>query len=153
MTILRPYGRADMRYKTALLSLVMIGTGSVLVPATAEARPPVGQACPPRDSITVSSPVPNRWIGSRTRKVTGPGPITLSISVSREDSISTGISGGGGVSVSALVFAAESSFGVDLATTVMAGTTYQASYNVPAGRSGWLQWGNWGFGYSFKNGY
>jgi hypothetical protein len=57
------------------------------------------------------------------------------------------------VSVSALVFSAESSFGVDLATTVSAGTTYQAAYNVPAGRSGWLQWGNWGFGYSFKNGY
>jgi hypothetical protein len=72
-----------MPEKTALASLILVSAGVVLIPATeAHARPPGSQACGPRDSISVSSPVPNKWMGSPTRKVTGPGPMTLSISVS-----------------------------------------------------------------------
>jgi len=40
-----------------------------------------------------------------------------------------------------------------IAATVTAVAAYGGSYAVPSGRQGWLQWGNWGWSYAFKNGY
>ena len=92
------------------------------------------------------------WIGDPGRIYRAPGPITLQLLVEASDSITTTVGGSSGASVDLIVASAKADVNASVAKGVASGTTVSASFSVPAGKMGWLQWGAWGYHYDWQEG-
>lgn len=84
-------------------------------------------------------------IPTGTDFMSGPGgQVTSSIEYGHEASTSVNISAT--YSVDAIVSSAEATFGLDLSSTASQSQSYSYTHDVPPGRYGHIQYGNWGSG-------
>jgi hypothetical protein len=104
-------------------------------------------------SVYSTTGASSSWVGDAQRKVTGVGPMTLTITITRTDAVTGTFGGTGGFSVSGIIASAKAEVNSSIASTVTAGTTYSGAYTIPSGRHGWLQWGSWGYRYNWTYGH
>jgi len=122
------------------------------LPPRGEANPETPNSCPPDPTYSTYNAV-GLFLGDAARKVTGRGPETLSVTVTSSDAVGTSVSTTVGASVSGIIASARVDISAGISQTVTAGTTYGATYQVPSGHLGWLEWGNWGYHYSWSYGH
>jgi len=127
--------------------------------AEGDALPPVGgptpvspDTCSPDPTYTSWSPV-TTWLGDPSRKTTGMGPMTLSVSVTNTDTTTSVFTTTVGVSASGIVASAHADISASIQMSVAAGTTLGATWQPAAGRLGWLEWGNWAIHYYWSYGH